>query len=233
MHRWTHKACQLDIHRIVRVVLLSAYTFMVLIRRTSRWSAFQIHFSLIRITRLNVNSVRIVKNSVITNRIDAWLFSKIWNIPFQIFPPVFFMIQRSCWFRHGIMKMVWCRLMYVILGPFIIVCESCDSFDFIKWERNYPVYHEMKAPGVASTSLFTCSRWCMDRSSCMLLSWSPGSCWQVGPCGTLNVTGTVYDLKKDAVNGRCSNLVLWYVQWNWFGRSTRKQIIKPIIMENC
>ena len=109
------------------------------------------------------------------------------------------------------MKMLWCRLLPFILGAFIISCEGCNSFELIKWKGNNPVYHQIEAPGTASKALFTCSRWCMEKSSCTLLSWSPGSCWQVGLCGSLNVTGAVYDLKKHFVVGRYLSLSLSHV----------------------
>ena len=82
-----------------------------------------------------------------------------------------------------------------------ILCHSCDSFYLSKLSKMRPVYHETEALQSASKSLSACSRWCFDEPSCMLLSWTPGACWQVGYCGTVNVTGAVYGLKKDLIGG--------------------------------
>ena len=98
----------------------------------------------------------------------------------------------------------WC-LLSIILGA-CIRCESCGSIYLNKWVGVNNIYHEVEAPDAASISLFTCSEWCMEKSSCMLMSWTPSSCWQVGCCGNLKVTGKVYDLKKDPV-GR---YLIWF-----------------------
>ena len=105
----------------------------------------------------------------------GYYFRKIWNTSLQIlFLSHIIPFQKFWWFRHDITKMVWCRLLPIILDAFIVFCESCDSFHLIKWKGKYPIYYEIEAPGMASTSLFTCSRWCMEEASCVLLSWSLG-----------------------------------------------------------
>ena len=106
--------------------------------------------------------------------------------------------------RSPVHSMARCRLVPMILDGFkiilfIYVCESCDSFHLNKWKGIGPIYRETEGPANTLKSLSACSRWCMEKPSCVLLSWTPGSCWQVGLCGTLNVTGTVYDIKKKPI----------------------------------
>ena len=92
--------------------------------------------------------------------------------------------------------MAQCRLLLVIVYTRIIVCKSCDSFYVSKWKGTGPTYRQIEASTIASKSLHSCTRWCVEKPSCILLSWGPGSCWQVGFCGTRNVTEMVFDPKK-------------------------------------
>ena len=116
-------------------------------------------------------------------------------------------------------QMLWCRLLLIVVGK-RIGCESCGPIYLNKWEGVGTIYHVVEAPKTASISLYACSRWCMEKSNCMILSWSPGSCWQVGHCGTANVTGKVYDLHKDAISGWCLKLSLYHVHCNWIVEAT-------------
>ena len=106
--------------------------------------------------------------------------------------------------RSHVHTMAVCCLLVISLYGFAIIlrismCKSCDSFYLNKWEEAGPLYRETEGSAKASKSLFVCSLWCAEKSSCTLMSWTPGSCWQVRPCGTLIVTGSVYDLKKGPV----------------------------------
>ena len=98
--------------------------------------------------------------------------------------------------------MVGCRLVLIILCGhaiilYISVCKSCDSIYLNEWVGIGPIYRETEGPENVSKSLSACSQWCMEKPSCMLLSWDPGSCWEVRLCGTVIETGLVYDLKKE------------------------------------
>ena len=95
------------------------------------------------------------------------------------------------------MMMACCRLIVIFLLTNMNVCESCDSINLYTWAGTDPAYRDAAAPENASESLLTCGRWCIENHNCVLLTWSPGSCWQVDRCGTQVVTETVYDLKRD------------------------------------
>ena len=153
---------------------------------------------------VNLSSLKSSKNfKDVCYQLKSLCVVAIWKYMGQliinIVPTSHLLFQNFCWFCRNITIMMWCGLSPIILGSFIIVCESCDPIYLIKWKGKDLIHHEIEAPGKAATSLCTCSRWCLDKPSCMLLSWSPGTCWQVGLCGTLSVTGTVYTLKKDPI----------------------------------
>ena len=86
-----------------------------------------------------------------------------------------------------------------VINMYISVCYSCDSFYLTKWKGPEPPYYLTQGPANASKSPYACSQWCIEEPGCMLLSWTPGSCWKVGLCGTPDVTGTLYYLKKEPV----------------------------------
>ena len=75
--------------------------------------------------------------------------------------------------------------------------EGCDSLYLRERNGAVIVYRDTAAPENASKSLSACGRWCIENPSCVMLSWSPGSCWQVGYCGTQIVKNTVYNLMED------------------------------------
>ena len=92
-----------------------------------------------------------------------------------------------------------CCVLVFILCTYITICKSCDSFHFCIWEGECPVYLQRKAPGNMSKSLYACSRWCFENTTCILLSWDPGSCWQVGFSGFVGVTERVYKIRNDQI----------------------------------
>ena len=143
-------------------------------------------------------------------------------------------IDRFIWFRFQChpFPVIWiiplrvmaCYLLIIIiLSMNMIVCESCNSLYLNKWTGTGPAFLDIPAPANASKSLSTCARWCIENPSCMMLSWSPGLCWQVGYCGTEISTGLVYDLKKDSVG-----VYLHYVLWR-----TRCISVFRDIHKNC
>ena len=89
----------------------------------------------------------------------------------------------------------------IIFSTCITHSESYNSFYLHKWKGGDPIYRQAEAPENASKSLYACSRWCFQVAGCQFLSWSPGYCWQVGLCGTENVTERVYHLPKDPIEG--------------------------------
>ena len=91
-----------------------------------------------------------------------------------------------------------CLFGYAII-LYIGMCQSCDPIYLNKLEGIGTLYHETQGPPNASKSLSVCSQWCLVKASCKFLSWDQGSCWQVGFCGTLMVTGVAYGLKTDHV----------------------------------
>ena len=137
----------------------------------------------------------------------------------------FYLFDRFIWFRfqfHPLLVsliiqlsvMACYMLVAIILFMNTIVCDSCNSFYLNKWTGAGPVFRDIPAPGNASKSLSTCARWCIENLSCMMLSWSPGLCWQVGYCGIQIETGLVYDLKKDCV-GWYLHFIFWRTHFIW------------------
>ena len=117
--------------------------------------------------------------------------------------------------------MVVCfRLVVIILFTNISGCESCDLLYLNKWAGTHDIYREAASSEHASKSLLTCSQWCIENPSCLLLSWSPGSCWQVGYCGTQIVTEIVYNVGKEGTGWSYDTvckicLVMWQL-WTGF-----------------
>ena len=107
--------------------------------------------------------------------------------------------------RSHLLLLILCWHVTVL---YISVCDSCDSFSLNKWNGIRSIFRQTEGPVTASQSLSACSRWCVGTASCMLLAWETGSCWQVGFCGTQNVTGRVYDLRlKELVQDTAG----WYM----------------------
>ena len=71
--------------------------------------------------------------------------------------------------------------------------KSCNTAELLIWTNGSYLHQYKQAPVVAAEYLSSCASWCMATDHCVMLTWSPGTCWQVAPIGIGEpVLGTVY-----------------------------------------
>ena len=85
----------------------------------------------------------------------------------------------------------------IIWSEWLGVVLSCDSLDLFRRATEPPPFLQQHAPSAASERLGLCSRWCVDTTGCLLFSWRPGMCAQVGSSGSEQVTTMVYIVKPN------------------------------------
>ena len=81
----------------------------------------------------------------------------------------------------------------VLLIMYFARSKSCSTVELLRWTNGSDLHQYKQAPVVAVEYLNYCANWCMATQHCVMLTWSPGTCWQVVPIEIGEpVLGTVY-----------------------------------------